>query len=177
MKYEKREYDHGDSEIYAFERDDMYGCHNDIACLIYDRIVKHCIIPRKPNQLVVNSTYPLSYGFAHAKVKAYIEKKIYVLELSITDEKQIDFIDKICSTLKLNYEIEDDIISIRMPLDVCTMDIEKYLSSNDIPLEVANRMGFKQYPDNRVIEIEEDADEEDENEWDRFDLCSTIFKI
>lgn len=177
MKYERREYDHGDSAIYAFEKEDMYGCHNDIACLLYDRIVKHCIIPRKPNQLVVNSEYPLSYGFPHTKVKAYINKKNYVLELTLSDNKQLDFIDKICDALKLKYETKDDIINIIMPLDICTMDVERYLSKNDIPLEYANRMGFKQYPDGDVMEVEEDVDEEDENEWDRFDLCSTIFKI
>ena len=74
----RKEYDYADSLIYAWEREDMYGCHNDIICLLYDRLIKHCITPRRPSYLVVDEEYTVSYGFSYAKSKVYLDKNTYV---------------------------------------------------------------------------------------------------
>ena len=79
MKYKKREYDSGDKLIYAWQKDDMYGCHNDVATLLYDRLIKHCIIPRRPNSLVVNNEYSISYGFGVSKTKTWLDGKDFIL--------------------------------------------------------------------------------------------------
>ena len=58
------------------------------------------------------------------------------------------------------------------------MDICDYLKKYDLPLEFANRLGFKQYPNDEVVSIEEEDDEEedfeDDNDLERYDLlCLT----
>ena len=164
MKYKKREYDSGDKLIYAWQREDMYGCPNDIASLFYDRIVKHCIIPRRPNSLIVDNEYPIGYGFGVAKTRTWLDGDNYILLLSATSNKQVKFAHKVCEALKIDYNDNNMDIMVTIPLRLCDLRIDDYLQDNDLPLELCNRKGFKQYS----------GGQEEIPEWRRFDLCSLI---
>lgn len=160
MKYKKREYDSGDKLIYAWQKDDMYGCHNDIATLLYDRLIKHCIIPRRPNSLIVDNEYSIGYGFGVSRTKTWLDNKDFVLQISIANGRQMRFAKRVCNELKVHCEDCGDVVQIIIPLSDCDMRIDEYLKANNLSLQLSNRKGFKQFGE--------------ESEWRRYDLCSLI---
>lgn len=169
----RREYDSRDALLYAWEKENMYGCYNDIISLVYDRLVCCGLLSRKPSGLCVNNMFSVQYGISHTMVSTYYDEESYSLRLFTTNAKQRRLVKNVGETLHLECVESPKYIEIKIPMKWCGVRVDEYLKQNDLSLELANRLGFIQYPYDTILR-RYNADKNYNNYWGKYDICSIV---
>jgi len=172
----KKEYDPIDASMYAWEKEYIYGCYNDVITLVYDRLVWGGLLPRKPSGLCVSEKFPIQYGVSYTRVNVSYDEQTYSIKLFTMGEKQEEFVKEVGRLLSFECLKGDNYVEIRIPMKWCGVRIDDFLKENNLPLEYANRLGFMQYPDGNVMRRRFDSMAKKilYSTWERFDLCSLL---
>ena len=172
----KREYDPKDALIYAWEKEDMYGCYNDVISLVYDRLICCGLLPRKPSGLCVDEKFSVQYGISYTRASASHNEESYSLKLFTTSKKQEELIKKVSDCLLLDCIKHKNYVEVKIPMKWAGVRIDKYLIQNKLPLEYGNRLGFMQYPGNSVLSrFKAGLGLKTQGvSWGKYDLCSIV---
>jgi len=172
----RKEYDPKDALMYAWEKEDMYGCCNDVISLVYDRVVCCGILPRKPSGLCVDEKFPVQYGVSHTRTSVYYDENTYSLRLFTVGKKQEELVKRVADALHLECIKHNNYIEINIASKWVGVKIDEFLKQNNLPLEYSNRLGFMQYPFRDVMRRRFNANSEKTyyTTWEKFDLCSIL---